>query len=269
MDARCVRPLVVALVIVVGACSDDEVSTPIDPTSSTDTATTTPATTTTMRTPATTTTTVPVGPASIVSSRLPTDERVVALTFDAGSDLGNTATVLDVIARYGVRASFGITGEFAESHPDHVRRIAREGHVVVNHSYSHASFTGVSSTDVLSDGTARQDDLLRADAVLTSLTGSSSVPFWRPPFGDYDQSVLDDVGAIGYRYTVLWTVDSLGWRGLAADEIVARVLDLTEPGAIVLLHVGSQSADAQALPAIVEGLAAADYSFTTVATLDE
>ena len=214
------------------------------------------------------TTTAPIGSASITAYRLPTDERIVALTFDAGSDLGNTATILDVLAQYGVRASFGITGEFAEAHPDHIRRMAREGHVVINHSYSHFSFTGLSSTDVLLDRASRQDDLLRADAVLASLTGASSVPFWRPPFGDYDQSVLDDVGAIGYRYTVVWTIDSLGWRGLTAGEIVDRVLELAEPGAIVVMHVGSQSADADALPAILDGLVAAGYSFTTVEALD-
>jgi peptidoglycan/xylan/chitin deacetylase (PgdA/CDA1 family) len=229
--------------------------------------TTSVATTTTTTSVPCSSTTVPNRPASIVAFRLPTKQRVVALTFDAGSDLGNTAVILDVLAHYRVRASFGITGEFAEAHPDHIRRMAREGHVVVNHTYSHFSFTGVSSTDVLPDCASRQADLLRADAVLSSLTGASSKPFWRPPFGDYDQSVLDDVGAIGYRYTVLWTVDSLGWRGLAVGEITERVLDLTEPGAIVLMHVGSQSADAQALPAIIEGLAASGYSFTTIEAL--
>jgi peptidoglycan/xylan/chitin deacetylase (PgdA/CDA1 family) len=242
-------------------------STTVSAVTTTSSSTTVSAVTTTP-TPSIATTTVPIGPASIASYRLPTDERTVALTFDAGSDLGNTATILDVLARYGVRASFGITGAFAEAHPDHIRRMAREGHVVINHSYSHFSFTGVSSTDVLLDRASRQDDLLRADAVLSSLTGASSAPFWRPPFGDYDQSVLDDVGAIGYRYTVLWTIDSLGWRGLTAGEIVDRVLDLVEPGAIVVMHVGSQSADADALPSILDGLVDAGYSFTTVEALD-
>ena len=190
---------------------------------------------------------------------------MIALTFDAGSDLGNTGAVLDLLSQYGVASSFGITGDFASAHPDHVRRIAREGHVVMNHSDSHFSFTGVSSDDVLLDAASRQADLLAADAVLAPLIGRSAVPYWRPPFGDYDASVLADVGAIGYRYTVMWTFDSLGWRGLSAEEITDRVLDLAEPGAIVVMHVGSQSADAQALPAVIEGLRAEGYRFTTVA----
>ena len=190
---------------------------------------------------------------------------MIALTFDAGSDLGFTGVVLDVLSEHGVAASFGITGDFASAHPDHVRRMAREGHVVMNHSDSHFSFTGVSSDDVLLDTAARQADLLAADAVLAPLIDRSTVPYWRPPFGDYDASVLTDVGAIGYGYTVMWTVDSLGWRGLSAEQITTRVLDLVEPGSIVMMHVGSQSADAQALSTVIDGLRADGYRFTTIA----
>jgi peptidoglycan/xylan/chitin deacetylase (PgdA/CDA1 family) len=202
-----------------------------------------------------------------VVSRITTDARVVALTFDAGSDLGYTSTVLDVLAERDVLASFGITGEFAEAHPDHVARMAREGHVVMNHSYSHASFTGVSSDEVLTTTAARQADLLAADAILGPLVGDTTRPFWRPPFGDHDASVLADVGAIGYGFTVMWTFDSLGWQGLTADAIVERVLGEAQPGAIVVLHVGSQSQDALALPAIIDGLRTDGYSFTTVRAL--
>jgi peptidoglycan/xylan/chitin deacetylase (PgdA/CDA1 family) len=205
----------------------------------------------------------PTGP-SVAVDRLPTSDRVIALTFDAGSDLGYTATVLDVLADRGVIASFGITGEFAAAHPDHVERMAREGHVVINHSYTHASFTGTSSDEVLLTTDSRQADLGAADAVLEPLVGGTTRPFWRPPFGDYDAGVLADVGAAGYAFTVMWTFDSLGWRGTTADEIVARVLARAEPGAIVVMHVGSESQDAVALPAVIDELRDAGYAFTTV-----
>lgn len=208
---------------------------------------------------------MPSGEPSIAVHRLDTTARVVALTFDAGSDLGNATLVLDILSEAGISASFGITGAFAEAHPDTVARMAREGHVVMNHTYSHRSFTGTSATDVLLDTVGRQHDLRRADEVLAPLVGSSTVPFWRPPFGDYDAGVLRDAGAVGYRFTIMWTVDSLGWQGLTAGDIAARVLGSTEPGAIVLMHVGSQSADAQALPAVIDGLRASGYAFTTVA----
>jgi peptidoglycan/xylan/chitin deacetylase (PgdA/CDA1 family) len=100
--------------------------------------------------------------------------------------------------------------------------------------------------------------------VLAALVGGTTAPFWRPPFGDYDESVLDDVGAIGFGVTVMWTFDSLGWKGIAVDDIVDRVLDLAEPGAIVVMHVGSQSDDGPALERIIDGLRAMGYEFTAM-----
>ncbi|MDQ3044743.1 MAG: polysaccharide deacetylase family protein, partial [Chloroflexota bacterium] len=68
----------------------------------------------------------------------------VALTFDAGAERGYAAEILDVLVQYDVKASFGITGHWAKSHPDLVRRIVAEGHMVFNHTWSHSSFTGFS-----------------------------------------------------------------------------------------------------------------------------
>lgn len=201
---------------------------------------------------------------SVVYRSLPTTKRVVALTFDAGSDVGFTNAILDLLADRGVQASFGITGEFARAHPEQVQRMAREGHEVMNHSDAHRSFTGTSSTDVLLSRRERQADLRAAEATLTSLIGHATIPYWRPPYGDYDAGVLTDVGAIGYAATVMWTIDTLGWTGLPADEIVARVLADVRPGAIVAMHVGEQSADMFALARMIDGLRARGYRFTTV-----
>ncbi|MDP2673521.1 MAG: hypothetical protein Q8Q00_01280 [Dehalococcoidia bacterium] len=88
-----------------------------------------------------------------------------------------------------------------------------------------------------------------------------------PPYGDYDASVNADLYARGYLYNVLWTVDSLGWDGLAAAEIVRRCLDRVQPGAIFVFHVGSASEDAAALQPIIDGLRETGYSMTTVSDL--
>jgi peptidoglycan/xylan/chitin deacetylase (PgdA/CDA1 family) len=197
--------------------------------------------------------------------RIDTDDPVVALTFDAGSDLGYANDILDTLSELGVAASFGITGSFAEDHPDVVRRMANEGHVVMNHSYDHPSFTGVSSSDVVLTTADRQAELQLADSVIAPLIGHSTTPFWRPPFGDYDDSVLGDVGAIGYGTTVRWTIDSLGWKGLTVAEIVDRITERLEPGAIVAMHVGSQSQDGPALATVITELRDLGYSFTTIA----
>jgi len=205
------------------------------------------------------------GQPSKVVWQLPTSQLVVAITFDAGSDLGFTNAVLDTLRDKGVHATFGITGAWAAAHPDAVRRMVAEGHQVMNHSYSHRSFTGASAANPLLTAADRQADLAKAEATLGALIGCSTMPFWRPPYGDTDASVLADVGAAGYRYTIMWTVDSGGWKGLPADEIVNRVTSKATPGAILAFHVGSASQDSAALARIIDQLRGDGYAFVTLA----
>jgi peptidoglycan/xylan/chitin deacetylase (PgdA/CDA1 family) len=194
-------------------------------------------------------------------------ELAVALTFDAGSDAGHTSAILDELASRGIRATFALTGEWVEQNQTLARRIVADGHVVMNHSYDHPSFTGVSSDDVALTTEARWSQLDRAEAMISSTTGRTSLPYFRPPFGDQDASVARDAGARGYRYLVMWTVDSLGWKGTDPSDVVARCVGLAEPGAIMMFHVGSASTDAEALPAVIDQLSAQGYTFATLPEL--
>jgi peptidoglycan/xylan/chitin deacetylase (PgdA/CDA1 family) len=190
--------------------------------------------------------------------------RMVAFSFDAGADPGYTALILDVLRENGIRASFGITGRWAEQNPELVRRIVKEGHSLINHSYDHPSFTGLSTGKPPLTRAERWEQLDRTEAIIRDLTGATTLPYFRPPFGDYDQPVNEDVGARGYLYNVMWTVDSRGWMGIPAGAIVQRCLELAEPGAIYVFHVGGQSQDGPALQAIIDGLRAAGYEMGTV-----
>jgi peptidoglycan/xylan/chitin deacetylase (PgdA/CDA1 family) len=208
----------------------------------------------------------PVTPAAVVWIGNVTD-LTVALTFDAGSDVGHTATILDVLAGYGIRATFALTGEWVEQNPELSRRIVLEGHDVMNHSYDHPSFTGVSSDEVALTTESRWNQLDRAENAIRSTAGHTSLPYFRPPFGDQDATVARDAGARGYRFLVMWTVDSLGWKGLAPADVLRRCVEQAEPGAILMFHVGSASTDAEALPDIIEQLSANRYQFATISEL--
>jgi peptidoglycan/xylan/chitin deacetylase (PgdA/CDA1 family) len=194
---------------------------------------------------------------AISITRGPTGQPVVALTFDSGGDRGYAGSILDTLANAGIRASFGITGQWAESNGSLVQRIAAEGHVLINHSYSHPSFTGLSSA-------ARKTEVESTERVLTSLTGRGGRPYFRPPYGNYDSSVLADLGAAGFTHNVLWSLDALGWKGLTQDQIVNRVLGNHGNGYIYLMHVFSQSQEGPALPRIISGLRSLGYGFATI-----
>ncbi|MDP9371929.1 MAG: polysaccharide deacetylase family protein [Chloroflexota bacterium] len=190
---------------------------------------------------------------------------MVALTFDAGADRGYAERILNTLRDSGVVASFGMTGKWAESNPDLVRRMVDEGHLLFNHTYSHASFTGYSPGTAALTAAERRREIERTEAAIEAVAAVDVKPYFRPPYGDYDDATLTLLGQLGYSHNVMWTVDSLGWKGYTAAQIVARCLDGTVPGAILLFHVGAASQDAIALPELIRRLRADGYSFGTVA----
>jgi peptidoglycan/xylan/chitin deacetylase (PgdA/CDA1 family) len=192
-----------------------------------------------------------------------TSRKLVALTFDAGSDLGFTNAILDTLAAHHIRATFGMTGAWATAHPIAVRRIVREGHEVVNHTYSHGSLTGFSTGDRPLTFAQRRAEVDRAWAAIDAAAGPAFTRWFRPPYGDRDASVDRDVASLGYPRELMWTVDTLGWKGVPPREIVSRVVDAATPGEIVLMHVGSASTDASALETVIDRLSDMGYGFAT------
>ena len=189
-----------------------------------------------------------------------TSRNTVAFTFDAGSDAGYTTQILDTLQANGVHATFGMTGKFAQQNPQLVQRMVNEGHTLINHTYDHASWTGNSTGAAPLTREQRWAELDQTESIIGQLTGATTLPYFRPPYGDYDQSVLDDVGARGYAYSVMWTVDSRGWMGIPAPQITQRCLDNAKPGAIYIFHVGSASQDGVALQDVIDGLRGQGYA---------
>jgi peptidoglycan/xylan/chitin deacetylase (PgdA/CDA1 family) len=195
-----------------------------------------------------------------------TDRKMVALTFDCGEDTGFTKSILDTLDTKGVKASFGMTGKWTVANQALAARIGQSGHLLINHTYNHGSFTGFSDSSNAKLTPAEQvAELVSTEHKLVNYAGRSGKPWFRPPYGDYNNLVLRNIGAVGFAYNVMWTVDSLGWDGLSRQSIIDRCLANHGNGYIYLLHVGSQSQDGPALAAIINGLRNKGYSFGTVA----
>ena len=195
----------------------------------------------------------------------------VALTFDAEHPDRPRCPpeaadrILDALAGVGARATFFIQGRWAQACPDRARRIADEGHLIGNHSNYHARMTLLHDHGIASDvGDA-------AGSIVTTC-GIDPRPWFRCPFGDGhdDPRVLTRLEDLGYR-NVHWDVELDDWEpwttadGLA-DAAVAGALACGD-GAVVLLHTWPAST-AEALPAILERLAAADARFVVVDELE-
>ena len=220
--------------------------------------------------PSTTTTVPPVVPAGLLGAdveTIPTDQPVVALTFDAGANGAGLPSILATLAEQDVRATFFLTGDWAAANPDGVAAIRAGGHRVGNHSMTHPHLPAL-------DDAALRDEVLGAQEAIRA-AGADPRPLFRFPFGDRDDRTIGEVNDLGY-VAVRWTVDTLGWQGTAggrsAQSVADRVLAALRPGEIVLMHVGSNpddgtTFDADALPGMIDRIRAAGYGFVTLDAL--
>ena len=186
----------------------------------------------------------------------------IALTFDAGSTVGHIPEILTALQRYNAHITFFVTGQWAEQNPDPLRMIVAAGDEIANHSYSHPSFPKLTDDQMVTE-------LQKCETIIQTETGTSTKPYWRPPFGDETGHVQDVARAQGYR-SIYWTWDSLDSIGKpkTKDFILARVTEapIQLDGAIILQHVASDPS-AAALPEILDRLYAQGLRVVTISEL--
>lgn len=157
----------------------------------------------------------------------------IALTLDGGAGSTHSAAILDVLAEKGVKATMFLTGKWMEQNPNLVRRMVEEGHQIANHSWDHTDFRE------LSDDQIRQQ-LQKTEAKALELTGVSTKPYFRPPYGGYDRRVVSIVTQEGYTQFVYWTYDSGDWiDDLPPTRVQANIVSKAQNGAIVVMHLNS------------------------------
>ncbi len=183
-------------------------------------------------------------PRSWLVTRIKARARAMALTFDDGPHPEFTPKTLELLARYGVKATFFFIGENVERHPALARRVVDEGHYLGNHSYFHRDFARLPLAQQL-----REID--RTDALLAGFDGRARHPF-RPPKGELPPSLF--LALVRRRQLVaMWSYDSLDYRGLGADSILQRFADHPmRAGDIVLMHDDNQHT-LQALQELLPG----------------
>ena len=186
-----------------------------------------------------------------------TQEPKISISFDAAWGNDDTSRILEILAKHNVHATFFMTGGWVESYPDDVRAIYEAGHDLGNHSQNHKNMSQLSDTEI-------RDEIMSVHKKVKELTGYEMFLF-RPPYGDYDNEVITGVLSCGY-YPIQWSIDSLDWKDLSADEIYKRVVPKVKPGAIVLFHNAAKHTP-EALPKILDDLIAQGYEIVPISEL--
>ena len=193
-----------------------------------------------------------------------TEEKVLYLTFDAGYENGATGKILDVLQRQQVKAAFFLVGNYIEKNADLVRRMAREGHIVGNHTMHHYDMSK------LSDKASFSKELTDLEALYRQTTGQEMAKFYRPPQGLYSEENLKMAQSLGYK-TVFWSLAYVDWNNDAQptrEQAFAKLLPRTHPGAVVLLHTTSPT-NADILEDLICNWKQQGYRFGTVEELFE
>ena len=189
----------------------------------------------------------------------------VALTFDAGADTGYAAEILDLLRDEGIEATFGMTGLWAQANPELVQRMVAEGHQLINHTWDHSSLTGANTQMPPMTPEQVSQQLADTEAVVRDLTGYEMRPYFRPPYGDYDETSLRYLYDNGYSETIWWTCDTRGWAGWGAQQIIDYCTTNIAEDEILLLHVGAAAVgDFEALPGLIQFFRDNGYSFVTI-----
>lgn len=166
-------------------------------------------------------------------SRGDTTKKQVIFTFDGGEGNQSTEPILAALNKHQVKGTFFLTGKWVQKNPDLVRAIAAQGHEIFNHTYDHPHLSDLNMYRI-------KHQLRSMDKTLSSLIGSSTQPYFRPPYGDRNAATLAAAAHAGYQ-SVYWTVDALDWlenQGETNESVSMRILENVAPGTIYLMHVG-------------------------------
>ncbi|MEW2263190.1 polysaccharide deacetylase family protein [Streptomyces sp. NPDC047853] len=181
--------------------------------------------------------------------------RTMMLTFDDGPDPRYTPDILDTLAKYDVRATFFVCGEMADHHRGLLSRMADEGHVVGNHTWSHPLLTRLTRRRIRSE-------MERTSEVVERACGEP--PRWfRAPYGAWNRAAFQLGAELGME-PLAWTVDTLDWTTPGTGTIVERVEDGAAPGVVVLSHDagGDRSQTVRALRSYLPELLDSGYRLT-------
>lgn len=187
-----------------------------------------------------------------------TSKKEIYLTFDNGYENGYTGKVLDVLKKKNVPATFFVTGHYLNDQPKLVERMAKEGHIVGNHSWYHPDLTKVSDERLKRELDTVRDEIER-------ITGKKGGIYLRPPRGVFSERTLALSEKYGYQ-NVFWSLAFVDWKidqQKGWEYAYNNIMKQIHPGAILLLHTVSKD-NAEALEKAITDLEKQGYTFKSL-----
>lgn len=186
-----------------------------------------------------------------------TEEKTVAISFDAAWGDEYTQEILDILAKEDIKTTFFLVSLWIDKYPDQVKAIVDAGHEIGNHSNTHPDMAKL-------DTSKMEEELKVTNDKIHEFTKKDTKLF-RPPFGSYNDQVIKTCEKLGLQ-TIQWDVDSLDWKNEGTEQIINRVISNIRPGSIVLFHNNAEYTT-KALPSIIKELKEEGYKIVPVSQL--
>ncbi|MDD4260843.1 MAG: polysaccharide deacetylase family protein [Syntrophaceticus schinkii] len=183
-------------------------------------------------------------------------KKQVSITVNVDWGEEHLSAMLEVLQKSRVKATFFMTGRWAGEHPELVNKIARLGHEIGNHGYSHPHVNDLPLEQNIEEIKKTSDVIYRA--------AQQKTRYFAPPYGEFNDTVIEAASQTGHRI-ILWTVDTVDWQKPPPAEITSRVLDGIQNGGIILMHPTEQTT--QALPEMIKRLREKGYQIVPLEKL--
>lgn len=189
----------------------------------------------------------------ITNKKINNSDKLIALTFDDGPNY-NTSKVLDVLAKYNVKATFFVLGSKAKDNKKILKREYDSGMEIGNHTFNHLLLTKYKENVI-------KDEIDKTSSVIFEVTGRYP-KLLRPSYGAYNNTIKK----IGDMPIIIWDIDTLDWKYHNSKRIASRVINKVKDGDIILMH-DIYSATANSLNIIIPELQNRGYTFVTIPEL--
>lgn len=177
-----------------------------------------------------------------------------AINVDWGEDI--LPQILELFEKENIQVTFFVTGRFAGKYPDLVKQMDSRGHEIGNHGYSH------NHPDRSGFGT-NQEEITRTHEELKILV-KEPVLLYAPPYGECSKPVVEAAEKLGFK-TIMWTIDTVDWKGGSPQSIAQKVINKAENGAIVLMH--PKEVTLKALPIMIQELKSQGYELQKISQI--
>ena len=186
------------------------------------------------------------------------NKKELYLTFDNGYENGYTTKILDILKEKNVPATFFVTGHYVTSQPELIIRMANEGHIIGNHSWSHPDMTKISDNKL-------EEELKNVYNEVFKLTGLLEMKYVRAPRGTFNEQSLAVSKKLGYT-NVFWSIAYVDWdvnKQKGVEYAYDKVMSQLHPGAVILLHTVSKD-NAEVLARIIDDAREEGYEFKSL-----